>query len=161
MEIRIVSRWDSIKVLLYGKYESIKDCLERNRGVDLGGAYLRGADLGGAYLGGANLRGAYLGGANLGGAYLGDADLRGADLGGAKNYSMSHDFWMEIIRRQPIKTFIDKEWAIIGQITIHRLCWDTIKKRYDKKIMPIFKKIAKAGFNEFEDEYKKLIKERK
>jgi len=82
-------------------------------------------------------------------------------LGGAKNYSMSHDFWMEIIRRQPIKTFTNPEWTIIGQITIHRLCWDTIKKRYDKKIMPIFKKIAKAGFNEFEDEYKKLIKEGK
>ena len=75
-EIKIVSRYDSSEILLVGKYESIKDCLEKNRG-----AYLRGAYLGGAYLGGADLGGADLGGADLGGAYLGYADLGGADLG--------------------------------------------------------------------------------
>ena len=90
-------------VIVSGKYESIKNCLEKNRGAnlrdadlgdadlrgadlrgaDLGGAYLRGAYLGDANLGDANLRGADLGGADLRGAYLRDANLRGAYLGGA------------------------------------------------------------------------------
>jgi len=124
MKIKIVSRWDSNKVLLVGKYESIKDCLEKNRG-----AYLRGA-------------------------YLEGADLRGADLRGVKNYLNSHDIWIEIIRRQPTKDFTDKEWSIIGQIITHKLCWDSIKKRYGKKIMPIFKKLSKLGFDEWEKYYK-------
>ena len=134
MKIKIVSRWDSNKVLLVGKYESIKDCLKKNRG---------------AYLGGADLRGAYLEGADLRGAYLGGADLRGV-----KNYLNSRDIWIEIIRRQPTKDFTDKEWSIIGQIITHKLCWDSIKKRYGKKIMPIFKKLSKLGFDEWEKYYK-------
>ena len=184
MKIKIVSRWDSNKVLLVGKYESIKDCLEKNRYASLGGAYLEGADLrgadlrgaylrdaylrgadlrgaylrdaylGGASLGGADLRDAYLGGASLRGAYLRGADLRGADLRGVKNYLNSRDIWIEIIRRQPIKDFTSTEWSIIGQIITHRLCWDSIKKRYGKKIMPVFKKLSKLGFDEWEKYYK-------
>jgi len=164
MKIKIVSRWDSNKVLLVGKYESIKDCLEKNRGAYLRGAYLEGADLRGAYLRGADLRGAYLRGASLEGADLEGADLRGASLRGAylrgadfrdvKNYLNSHDIWIEIIRRQPTKDFTDKEWSIIGQIITHKLCWDSIKKRYGKKIMPIFKKLSKLGFDEWEKYYK-------
>jgi len=139
MKIKIVSRWDSNKVLLVGKYESIKDCLEKNRGANLRGADLRGADLRGANLGGADLRG---------------ADLGGADFRDVKNYLNSHDIWIEIIRRQPTKDFTDKEWSIIGQIITHKLCWDSIKKRYGKKIMPIFKKLSKLGFDEWEKYYK-------
>jgi len=199
MKIKIVSRWDSNKVLLVGKYESIKDCLEKNRGAYLRGAYLEGADLRGANLGGADFRGAYLRGANLRdadlrganlggadfrganlggadfrgaylrganlwdadlrGANLGDADLRGADLRradlrGAENYLNSHDIWIELISRQPIKDFTSTEWSIIGQIITHRLCWDSIKKRYGKKIMPVFKKLSKLGFDEWEKYYK-------
>ena len=116
-EIKIVSRYDSSKVLLCGKYESIKDCLEKNRG----------------------------------------AYLRGADLRGAENYLNSHDFFIEVVRRQPIKTFTNNEWAMIGQITIHRLCWDSIKKRYNKKIMPVFKKLSKVRFDEWEKHYKEPI----
>ena len=134
MEIKIVSRWDSNKVLLVGKYESIKDCLEKNRGAYLRGAYLEGAD--------------------LRGANLGDADLRGADLWDAENYLNSHDIWIELISRQPIKDFTSTEWSIIGQIITHRLCWDSIKKRYGKKIMPVFKKLSKLGFDEWEKYYK-------
>ena len=119
MKIKIVSRWDSNKVLLVGKYESIKDCLEKNRG--------------------ANLRG---------------ADLWDADLRGAENYLNSHDIWIELISRQPIKDFTSTEWSIIGQIITHRLCWDSIKKRYGKKIMPVFKKLSKLGFDEWEKYYK-------
>ena len=143
-EIKIVSRWDNSKVLICGKYKSIKDCLEKNRGAYLGDAYLGGADLGGAYLGGADLRGAYLGGADLGGA-----NLRGAYLGGAKNYYDNHDFVLEIIRRQPIKTFTDKEWVAIGQIAIYRFCWATLKKKYQRPLFSVCRKLAKAGFDEY------------
>jgi hypothetical protein len=103
---------------------------------------------------GANLRGANLGGANLEGA-----NLEGANLRGAKNYVSNHDFWAEIIRRQELKSFTDKEWAIIGQVYIHRLCWDGILKRYGKKIMPIFKKLSKVGFDEWEKTYQEKLKE--
>jgi len=84
MKIEIRNRWDN-KIILCGEYESVKDCLEKNRG---------------------------------------------ADLEGAKNYSHSHDFAIEIIRRQELETFTEKEWAIIGQVYVHRLCWDDIKKEY-------------------------------
>jgi hypothetical protein len=182
MNIEIKSRWDD-KVILCGEYESIKDCLEKNRGANLEGAYLEGANLEGAYLEGANLEGAnlrgayledaYLRGANLGGAYLrganledaylrganlGGAYLRGANLEGAKGYQDSHDFWIEVIRQQDSKTFTTSEWAIIGVIAVHRICWDSIKTRYGKKIMPIFKKLSKVGFDEFEKKYAEVLK---
>jgi hypothetical protein len=187
-EIKIVSRFDSEEIIVCGKYESVKDCLEKNRdadlggtdlsgadlsganlgGADLSGADLRGAYLSGAYLSGADLRGAYLRGANLGGAdlsgaylsgaYLSGAYLSGADLSGAKNYSESHDFFQEIIRQQKLETFTNPEWSIIGQLCIHQLCWDSIKKRFDKKAMTIFKKLSKVGFNEFELKYKEVLK---
>ena len=132
MEIKIVSRFDENKIILCGEYESIKDCLEKNRGANLEGA---------------NLEGAY---------------LRGANLRGAKNYVNTHDFWIEIIKRQPLETFTEKEWAIIGQIITHRLCWNSILKRYGKKIMPIFKKQAKFGFDEWEKYYQeKLVADKK
>jgi len=221
-EIKIVSRWDENKILICGKYESIKDCLEKNRanltgaylrgadlrGADLTGADLEGADLRGAYLTGAYLRGADLTGANLTGAYLTGAyltgayltgadlegadlrgayligaylrgaDLRGADLEGAdltgadlrvadlrvayltgaKEYVNSHAFFKEIIRRQSIKTFTSKEWMIIGQIIVHFLCWDTIKNKYSKSALTMFNKLKKAGFGEWAEKYKELLK---
>ena len=141
-EIKIVSRWDSEKVLLCGKYESMKECLEKNRGANL-----VGADLGGAYLRGAD----------LGGAYLRDANLRGANLRVAKNYVNSHDVWIEITRRQPVETFTEKEWSIIGVISVHRICWDAIQKRYGKDIIPIFQKCKDAGFGEWLEYYENKI----
>jgi len=139
------------------------------RGADLRGADLRGADLGGAYLGGAYLGGAYLGGADLRGADLRGADLRGADIGGAglvgadlvgadlgcadlrdiKGYSESHDMFAEAIRRQKADMFTNTEWAAIGKIVIHRLCWDSIKKRFSEVMPSIFSKLADAGFDEW------------
>ena len=117
------------------------------------GANLEGADLEGANLEGADLEGADLRGADLGGAYL-----RGTYLEGAKNYLSSHDFFQEIVRRQPIKTFTRAEWASIAQIIIHRLCWDTIKNKHKTSAMRIFKKCAKIGFNEWEKHFKEYIK---
>ena len=130
------------EIIIAGKYTSIKDCLEKNRGV-----YLRGADLRGAYLRGADLRGAY-----LEGVYLRGADLEGADLGGAKEYKNSHDFFAELTRRHSVKDFTQEEWAIIGQICILRLCWGTITKDY-KGVKSIFEKLAKDGFDEFLKEF--------
>lgn len=95
--IKIVSRYDSARVLWEGEAESVKDAVERATasyanlryadlsGTDLRGADLRYADLSGAYLAGANLcradlREASLCGANLNGACLSGADLSGADL---------------------------------------------------------------------------------
>ena len=90
--IEIKNRF-SDDVIICGKYESIKNCLEKNcnanlRGANLGGANLYNADLRGANLCGANLCdsnlcGADLYGANLRGADLYNANLRDSDLGGA------------------------------------------------------------------------------
>jgi hypothetical protein len=75
-------------IILCGEYESIKDCLEKNRGANLRGANLRGANLEGANLEGAYLEGAYLEDANLRGANLRGANLRGAYLEDANNISL-------------------------------------------------------------------------
>jgi len=139
MKIEIKSRFDNNKVLVSGKYENIKECLEKNRD-----AYLRDA----------NLRDANLQGANLRGAYLQGADLWSADLWSAKGYLDSHTFFQEVVRQQKIDTFTQKEWSIIGQIIVHRLCWDSIKKRFNKSAMGIFKKLKKVGFDEWEEKYK-------
>ena len=148
MKIEIKDRWDG-NVILCGEHESIKDALEKNKGANLEGAYLRGADLGDANLEGANLRC----------AYLGDANLEGANLRGAKSYADSHDFFREIIYRQEVGNFAEKEWAMIGVILVHRICWDSIKKRYGKKVMSIFNKLAKVGFDEWEKKYSEVLKE--
>ena len=129
MEITIKNRFTK-ETIITGKYTSIKDCLVKNRG-------------------------AYLGSADLCGAVLMDSNLRGANLRGAKNYTESHDFINEIVSREKIDTFTTSEWSIMGQIYCHNLCWDSIKKRFGKKIIPIFKKLAKSGF----DEYLNKIKE--
>jgi hypothetical protein len=68
MDIKIVSRFDSSKIIVCGEYENIKDCIEKNRDKSFYGASLRGADLRWADLQGANLRGANLRGADLQGA---------------------------------------------------------------------------------------------
>ena len=121
------------------------------------GAYLRGADLRDADLRDADLRGAYLGGANLRDADLRGANLGGAYLGGAEEYYNSHDFAIEIIKRQKGDYFTDKEWTIIGKIMIYRICWEDIKKEYGKKIIPVLEKIAKAGWKEYLEHYKEIL----
>ena len=153
MKIEIKHRTTN-QIIISGDYESTKDCLEKNRDADLGGADLRRADLGGAYLGGADLRRADLRGADLGDAILRRADLRDAYLGDAKNYRDSHEMFMEIVRRQKVSTFTELEWSAIAQITIHRLCWSSIKKRFSKVMPHIFQVLADDGFNEWLDYWK-------
>ena len=137
MKIEIKSRFDG-HIIISGEYESIKDCLQKNRGANLGYADLRGA--------------------NLGGAYLRGADLGGAYLRGAKGYSESHDVFTEGVRRQPVHIFVTAEWVAIAQITIHRLCWDSIRKRFADVMPSIFKKLANAGFPEYLARWEELAK---
>jgi hypothetical protein len=138
MKIEIKKRFSGI-VILSGEYESVRDCLVKNSGADLSGAEHSGANLSGA-----DLSGAYLSGANLSGA-----DLSGADLRGAKGYVNSHEVFTEIVRKQEIKLFISAEWVAIAQISIHKICWDAIKKRFPKVAGTIFKKLADAGYDEW------------
>jgi len=127
------------------------------QGADLWNADLQDADLRDAYLRDANLRDANLRDANLRGADLQGADLWSANLQGAKGYLDSHDFFQEVVRQQKIDTFTQKEWSIIGQIIIHKLCWDSIRKRFNKSAMGIFKKLSKVGFEEWEEKYDSTI----
>ena len=155
-EIKIVSQWDSSKILLCGEYESIRECLEKNRNIYLKGARLVGADLEDARLEGARLVGADLVGADLEDARLVGADLEDARLVGAKNYYNSHDFAQEIIRRQKESYFTDEEWAFIGKLLAYRLCWEKIRKY--EIALTLCKKLAEKGFDEFLKKYEGEIK---
>ena len=108
MTVEIKNRFTGNNIVS-GEYESVKDCIDKNRGADLGGA----------------------------------------DLEGAKGYVNSHDYFIEAVRRQKVTLFAQAEWAAIAQIVIHRLCWDTIKKRFSNIMPSIFKKLADAGFDEW------------
>ena len=168
MKIKIKHRITK-KVIYEANCSNLKEALVKAvkegaylRDAYLEGADLKGADLRGAYLEGADLRGAYLEGAYLEGADLEGADLRGAylegaDLRGAKQYSNSHDFIAEIIYRNS-KEITKTEWQLIGEIYITRYCWDIIKKKFGRKILPLLKKVKGWGFAEYYDEYVKLLK---
>ena len=142
MKIQIKHRITNA-IIVEGDYESRKDCLEKNQGVNLQGANLQGAVLQCAVLQGANLRG---------------VNLQGAVLQGAEEYAQSHDFFAEIVKRQSIKIFTTSEWKCIAVISIHRICWDTIKKQFGETAMSVFKKLSKAGFDEWEKYYKGFCK---
>ena len=134
-QIKIVSRFDSDEVLVCGKYESVKDCVEKN------GANLRGANLRGANLYGANLRGADLYGANL----------RGANLREAKNYYDNHQFFHEIVRRNNDE-FTINELGKITKVIMNDWCWDKIKDV--KSSLTILKKVERLGYDEYLKRFK-------
>ena len=90
-----IKRWDDQEIIICGEYESVKDCLEKNKGksfyradlswanlssADLRSANLSSADLSWADLSWADLRSANLSSANLSSANLSSADLSSADL---------------------------------------------------------------------------------
>jgi len=154
-QIKIVSRFDSDEVLVCGKYESVKDCVEKNganlRGANLRGANLYGANLRGANLYGANLRGANLYGANLRGADLYGANLRGANLREAKNYYDNHQFFHEIVRRNNDE-FTINELGKITKVIMNDWCWDKIKDV--KSSLTILKKVERLGYDEYLKRFK-------
>jgi hypothetical protein len=137
------------------------------RDADLGNAYLldanlRGACLRGANLGGANLRGANLRDADLYDAYLRDANLRDANLRGARNYRDSLFFGIELCKRgynKNNKLFTIKEKAFIFEFIATLPCWEDIEKRFGKTALSIFKKLKKAGWDEYYDYYKEILNE--
>jgi hypothetical protein len=117
-------------------------------------ANLRNADLSDADLSDANLRNADLSdadliNANLINANLRNANLRNANLSDAKNYSENHDFFFELIRRKKRESFSTKQWAIMGQIAIHRLCWESIMKPENASILSVLEELEKDGFGEY------------
>ena len=59
MRIQIKNRFTK-KVIIEGEYKNIKECLEKNRSVDLSSADLSSADLSSADLSSADLRSADL-----------------------------------------------------------------------------------------------------
>jgi len=100
-----IRRWDNGEVIVCGKYESVKDCLEKNINANLRFADLRFANLSESNLSGSNLRESNLSGSdlswsnlsgsnlsesnlsesnlsesNLSGSNLSESDLRGSDL---------------------------------------------------------------------------------
>jgi len=137
MKIEIKNRWNG-SIILSGEYESIKDCLEKNREANLYGANLSRADLSGANLSGVNLYEAY-----LSRAYLYDI----------KNYSESHDIFAQLIRNNLTK-FTKKEQEISGRIFMLRLCWDSIAKEYKKEALKIALKLKKLGWEVYYDKLK-------
>ena len=126
MKIQIKNRLNNT-VIVEGDYDSVKVCLEQNRG---------------AYLSDANLRG---------------ANLRGANLSGAKNITESHDIFIELCRRQDTKNITDKEWVFLGMLAVHRICWSSIKKRFGREVLPLFKKIADAGWPDYLKRYEEVL----
>ena len=162
VKIEIKNRWDD-KVIISGQYESVKDCLEQNSDANLSGAnlrdaYLKGANLSDYDLRDSDLRDANLSDSDLSYSDLSGADLRGSDLSNIKNYSESYDIFYELVSRQKVEVFTPSQWSYIGIILIYRICWDAIKKRFGKKILPVVKKLDKSGFGEYLTRYKEVLK---
>ena len=103
------------EVIICGNYESLKDCLEKNKMADLSGANLSGANLSGANLSWTNLSGANLSSANLYGANLYGANLSWTNLSGA-------DLYGEKINKNPLQILGLKYWVIILEKQIRIGC---------------------------------------
>ena len=117
--------------------------------ADLSYANLHSADLHFAYLNYVNLSSVDLHSANLRSTH----NLSSTNLSSIKNYKNIHEIFQAVIRQQDSKFFTIIERRIIKQIITHRLCWGSIKKRFNEKAMSIFKKLSKVGFDEWEKEY--------
>ena len=91
-------------------------------------------------------------------ANLDGANLDGANLDGAKGYSESHAILTEIVKRQSVSLFVGAEWKCIAVISIHRICWPTIRKQFGKTAMRVFKKLADKGYDEWAKKYEEVMK---
>ena len=85
-----IRRWDNNKLIICGEYESVRDCLEKNKSKSFYRANLRYADLSYANLSSADLSYADLRSANLSSANLSSANLRSANLRSAKYIPQSY-----------------------------------------------------------------------
>jgi len=150
MKIEIKHRLTN-KILLCGEYESIKDCLNKNIGVNLRGADLEGADLEGADLRGDDLEGADLEGANLRGADLRRAYLEGADYNGEK------------LTKEPIQLLGLKYFVMIIGTKIKIGCEEHTQKEWfkftDKEISEMDGKQALKWWKIWKPILKKILKE--
>jgi hypothetical protein len=151
-----IKRCDTGDIIVAGEYESIKDCLEKNKrtirfyradiiGANLSEANLSGANLSGANLIGADLREANLSEANLSGANLSGANLSWANLSGA-NLIGADLRWAKAsleIKQWPAPTMVLlANWGAVSDA----LCRDLM--RYDAANHPNPKKFiiwAKGG----------------
>ena len=134
------------------------DLSEANlRGANLSEANLSEADLSEADLWRANLRGANLSGADLWRANLSEANLWRANLWSIKNYSENHQIWQQLIKLQSVKIFTDMEWSMIGKITLHMPCWDTIKNKFGVPFLRVLEVLKEEGFTEYYDKYAEIL----
>jgi hypothetical protein len=154
MKIEIKNRFTN-EIIICGEYESIKDCLEKNKDKNLRFADLRSADLSSA-----NLRSADLSSANLR-----SADLRSADLRYAKNIKLpimsiigsKHSLWYsnnQIIIgciKLTIEAWIEK-YKQIGRKYSYS---ETEIEEYHQYILAIKKIASKEKRNESKKESKK------
>lgn len=133
------------------------------RGCNMTVCSLTGADLRGCNLSGCNLTGCDLSGADLRGCNMRDCkltyckltgcNLRGANLENITGYADSHEVFFELVRRQGVSAFSNAEWAMIGQVAVLRLCWETIESRFGKVALHILQVLADAGFDEYLRKY--------
>jgi len=103
-----IRRWDNDEIIICGEYESVKDCLEKNRNKSFYGANLRSANLSSADLRSADLSSADLRSANLSSADLRWADLRSADLSSA-DLSSANLRWADL--RSADLSWANLRWA--------------------------------------------------
>ena len=92
-------------------------------------------------------------GVNFRNSDLRNSDLRNSNFRNSKNYSENHDIFQEIVRSQKAEIFTSREWECIAYICIHRICWDSIQKRFSAAAGRVFRKLADAGFGEFLERY--------
>lgn len=109
----------------------------------------------------ANLYGADLRGADFREVNLQGADLQYADFRNIRNYVNNHDIFTALIQTRKIEVFTEAEWAMIGQIVIHRYCWDAIKRRHGKSFLRILEVFETAGFVEYAVKSAGIISEMK
>ena len=184
MEI-VINRRDGTE-FVRGDYPSLKACVEAHkdhlegaslRWTNLSEANLYGAKLSGANLSEANLcrsnlsrsnlcwadlSGTKLSRSNLSEAYLIRSNLSGANLSEANlaeihGYRDSHALFAEAVCRQNPSSFSELEWAAIGQIITHSLCWDTIKQCWPSRMGHTFDVLAEAGFVEWRDHWLQIL----
>jgi hypothetical protein len=136
-------------LIISGEYTSIKDCLNQNKQINFSYANLTCTDLSYIDLSYINLTCADLSYTDFIGANFRGTNFRGANFRGVKNYRDIHQIFSEIIRRQNVESFTDYEWSAIAQITIHELCWSSIKKRFSEVIPHVFEILADKGFDEW------------